>query len=110
MHGARERQTDIKAGPAYATTLSQLLWGRYRLLQAYRAPNTDRLHYLSLRAALPTTAQCILMFFEGIRTIPGEVRMMLRIYRRGRPNIVEIIFFVIKVSGGRARRAVRTAG
>ena len=65
-----------------------------RMLTVYNTPP---------RAALPTTAQCILMFFEGIRTIPGEVRMMLRIYRRGRPNIVEIIFFVIKVSRGRVR-------
>ncbi|PWN26498.1 hypothetical protein BDZ90DRAFT_40090 [Jaminaea rosea] len=46
--------------------------------------------------ALPITTQVILMFFEGIRTIPGEIRMMMRIHRRGRPNIVEIIFFVIK--------------
>ena len=89
--------------PTPVTTPSQLLWGEYRLLQAYAASNADLLRHPYLRAALPTTAQCILMFFEGIRTIPGEVRMMLRIYRRGRPNIVEIIFFVIKVSRGRVR-------
>lgn len=59
--------------------------------------------------ALPITTQVILMFFEGIRTIPGEIRMMMRIHRRGRPNIVEIIFFVIKVCGRETMRGRRRA-
>jgi hypothetical protein len=39
------------------------------------------------------------MLVEAIRTIPGEVRMILRVLKRRRPNIAELLFFSLKVRG-----------
>lgn len=46
----------------------------------------------------PIIACEVLIFFEAVRVIPGEVRMLARIKNRKRMNIAEILFFLTKVS------------
>lgn len=45
---------------------------------------------------LPVLIAQTLLVAEIVRTYPAEVRMLLRIVRRGRPNVAEIFFMVIK--------------
>ncbi|GAK64916.1 uncharacterized protein PAN0_007c3132 [Moesziomyces antarcticus] len=45
---------------------------------------------------LPVLIAQTLLVAEIVRTYPAELRMLLRIVRRGRPNVAEIFFMVIK--------------
>ncbi|CAO1614830.1 unnamed protein product [Parajaminaea phylloscopi] len=57
---------------------------------------TDEYYNWLIGWTSPNVAQSTLIFFEGFRTLPGEVRMYGRILNRGRINIVELLFIIIK--------------
>lgn len=44
----------------------------------------------------PIIACQVLIFFESVRVLPGEVRMYVRMVNRGKINIAEILFLLTK--------------
>ncbi|PWN18878.1 hypothetical protein BCV69DRAFT_52216 [Microstroma glucosiphilum] len=62
--------------------------------QAERCSPDELMHFTLLTS--PSVVFPTIMLVEAIRTIRGEMRMLLRIVRRRRPNIAEMLFFSLK--------------